>query len=452
VKAKETQCLIQHFEKEPTISSRHHNDYPADWRFSRLDEICLQIQSGFASGERSEDGVIQLRMNNISPDGRIVCDSLLRVPVPANLSQFTLDDGDVIFNNTNSVDLIGKTAIFKGMVEPCTFSNHLTRIRVDLTKTIPEWILYHFIRKWEQGEFKRICQRHVGQAGIGGKDLNLQQLPLPPLPEQQRIATVLATVDEAIAATDAVITRLESLTETLESSLVVRGVEIADLTISRIGRIPNHWKTATIGMLSKVQGGIQKTKDRIPKSNYYRYLTVAHVQRKRILLNDPRFFEASKEELEKYRLKIGDILIIEGNGNPDQVGRAALFRGEITDCIYQNHIIRIRINADLIIPDYAIAFINSSHGREQIKLLGMSSSGLYTLSTNRIRSIVLPLPPLPEQRRIAAILSSLDDRLATERAERDRLVTLKKGLMQVLLTGRVRVPPGVAEEVAPAHV
>ena len=68
-----------------------------------------------------------------------------------------------------------------------------------------------------------------------------------------------------------------------------------------------------------------------------------------------------------------------------------------------------------------------------------------------VGDVRIPLPSLAEQRRIVKILSALDDRLALERAERDRLVVLKKGLMRVLLTGKVRVPPSVAEGVAPAH-
>jgi len=401
----------------PKVSERAY--YNGDIPFVKIEDIT-----------RSEK-YLKNTMSSITEDG-LKNSSAWMVPPKSILFSMYASYGEVAINTI-----------------PVATNQAILAIIPNIEKVNIQYLYYSLISK-KDSLISHI--RETTQKNLNAEIVRNLKVSLPPLPEQQRIATVLATVDEAIAATDAVITRLESLTETLESSLVVRGVEIADLTNSRIGRIPNHWKTATIGMLSKVQGGIQKTKDRIPKSNYYRYLTVAHVQRKRIFLNDPRFFEASKEELEKYRLKIGDILIIEGNGNPDQVGRAALFRGEITDCIYQNHIIRIRVNADLIIPDYAIAFINSSHGREQIKLLGMSSSGLYTLSTNRIRSIVLPLPPLPEQRRIAAILATVDDRLATERTERDRLVTLKKGLMQVLLTGRVRVPPGVAEEVAPAHV
>jgi hypothetical protein len=73
-----------------------------------------------------------------------------------------------------------------------------------------------------------------------------------------------------------------------------------------------------------------------------RYLTLAHVQRDRILTDNPRFFEVTPEEFERWRLLPGDLLIIEGNGSAEQIGRTALFRGEIDNCVHQDHVIRIR--------------------------------------------------------------------------------------------------------------
>ena len=147
-------------------------EYPGDWDAVRLQDLCLDIQSGFPCGERDDNGIIQFRMNNINQDGHINLDSILRVPIPENIDNYLLEYGDILFNNTNSIDLIGKTAIFKNECSHCTYSNHLTRIRVDSSKTLTEWLLYNLIKKWEQGYFKRICQRHVGQVGIALKDLN----------------------------------------------------------------------------------------------------------------------------------------------------------------------------------------------------------------------------------------------------------------------------------------
>jgi type I restriction enzyme S subunit len=120
------------------------------------------------------------------------------VPIPKDVEKYLLRPGDVLFNNTNSVDLIGKTAIFKGEFPKCVYSNHLTRIRVNSNEVIPEWILYLLIRKWRRGVFKAICHRHVHQAGINNRDLLSLKIPLPSLSEQREIVSILLAIDDKI--------------------------------------------------------------------------------------------------------------------------------------------------------------------------------------------------------------------------------------------------------------
>jgi type I restriction enzyme S subunit len=146
-------------------------EIPEEWNVLALKDLVIDTKSGFASGERDESGIVQFRMNNISSDGKIVLDALLKVPTPQNIEEYLLRKDDVLFNNTNSVELIGKSAIFNGELPRVTFSNHITRIRADLSKTIPKWILYHLIKRWMQGYFRLICVRHVGQAGIRSQEL-----------------------------------------------------------------------------------------------------------------------------------------------------------------------------------------------------------------------------------------------------------------------------------------
>ncbi len=193
---------------------------PREWKVVKLGRLCAQIQSGFASGERDEDGIIQLRMNNITTEGYITLNSHLRVPKIDNIEDYLLVYGDILFNNTNSVDLIGKTAIFRDECDYCSFSNHLTRIKVDENKATSEWVLYNFIRKFEQGYFRRICQRHVGQAGIGQKDLKNTLLPEPPLSEQRQIAAILSSVDERLVAEREHRARLETVKRGLMQDLL----------------------------------------------------------------------------------------------------------------------------------------------------------------------------------------------------------------------------------------
>jgi type I restriction enzyme S subunit len=138
-----------------------------------------------------------------------------------------------------------------------------------------------------------------------------------------------------------------------------------------------------------------------------RYLTVAHVHRNEILTDSPRYFEVSAEELERWRLLPGDVLIIEGNGSADQIGRTALFRGEIENCVHQNHVIRIRPDKHRLMPEFLNTFLNSPAGQDVVQGQSRTSSGLRSLSVGRIKSICVPVPPLAEQRRIVGELDGL---------------------------------------------
>jgi type I restriction enzyme S subunit len=175
--------------------SRTIGKIPKEWEVVSLRDTVEEIKNGFASGKRDEDGITQIRMNNVTTDGRLIFDSYLKVPIPENLDEWLLRKGDFLFNNTNSYDLVGKSTVFKDAPFYCTFSNHFTRIRFNKRLVLPELILYHFLILWQKGYFKSVAIRHVGQSAVHTDYLLRLQIPLPPLQEQQRIAEILSTVD-----------------------------------------------------------------------------------------------------------------------------------------------------------------------------------------------------------------------------------------------------------------
>jgi type I restriction enzyme S subunit len=133
-------------------------------------------------------------------------------------------------------------------------------------------------------------------------------------------------------------------------------------------------------------------------------------------------------ELERRRLEPSDLLIIEGNGSINEIGRCAIWHGEIADCVHQNHVIRCRPK-DLKIAPFTLLFLNSPLGVEIMQRLAITSSGLFSLSVGKIREIDIPLPPLPEQLRIVAkvdelmaLCDQLEASLTTAQTEASRLL------------------------------
>ena len=268
--------------------------------------------------------------------------------------------------------------------------------------------------------------------------LNSIPVPLAPLPEQHRIVAEIekqfTRLDASVAALKRVQANLKRyrasvLKAACEGKLVPteaelaqaegRDYEPADQLLERIlaerrarwesqekrrgkyknpsapdtsdlPELPEGWVWATVAQLAEIQGGIQKQPKRAPADNPFPFLRVANVLRGSLDLKEVHKIELFSGELDKLRLFSGDLLIVEGNGSPSQIGRMAIWKGEIEDCVHQNHIIRARLYSGLI-PQYVESYWNSPIGASGVSKVASSTSGLYTLSVSKVSD--LPVPP-----------------------------------------------------------
>lgn len=183
----------------------HEKPLRHGWRLIALGELIAETQTGFACGLRAVDGVIQLRMNNVDTRGNFVWDDLTRIPAHADqIAQFELQPDDVLFNNTNSTELVGKSALFGGYSERVLFSNHFTRIRTKAHILLPAFLAAWLNHQWIKGIFASICNRWVGQSAIKGDKLLKLQFPLAPIEQQMSLISVLqkqlCVIEQARAA------------------------------------------------------------------------------------------------------------------------------------------------------------------------------------------------------------------------------------------------------------
>lgn len=185
-------------------ASEEGDALPEGWARARLaDGLVLDVQPGFACGTHHRDatGVAHLRPMNVSQDGRIALSNVKYVPAAeAERNERRVRRGDVLFNNTNSPELVGKTAYY-GLTEPRAFSNHMTRLRCRPELLDPEFCAFVLHQLWREGYFEAVCNNHVSQASISRSALIQTSIPLPPPAEQRRIVskteTVLAEVNAA---------------------------------------------------------------------------------------------------------------------------------------------------------------------------------------------------------------------------------------------------------------
>ena len=278
----------------------------------------------------------------------------------------------------------------------------------------------------------------------------ISEVPLciPPTAEQYRIVAAIeeefSRIDAAAAALDSGQIRLKMMRAALLGAAI--GGQLIDserpLQSQADGRpaIPTAWRWVTVRDVAEVQGGITKNPQRAPRKTTAPFLRVANVGRGTFSLDDMHLIEVAPGEIARFGLKDGDLLVVEGNGSPDQIGRSAVWRGHISGCVHQNHLIRVRPGPE-INPEYLGLYWNAPWPSQQIAALASSTSGLHTLSVGKVARVPLALPPIAEQADIVAHVREQEARMGRITAHaaqsRVRAATLRSAILGAAFTGRL---------------
>ncbi len=174
--------------------------------------------------------------------------------------------------------------------------------------------------------------------------------------------------------------------------------------------------------IAEVVYGLQISPARRPSLNAVPYLRVANVQRGRLDLSVVKQMEVSRQEAEKYALQFGDILLCEGN-SAELVGRGAIWQGEIEVCLHQNHVLRVRLNQELALPEFILHYINSSAGQSYFRSKAKRTTNLASINSREVANMPVPLPPLDIQQ---ALLSKFRNTQAEVGQLRTRASALRE--------------------------
>lgn len=365
---------------------------PSPWKIVPLAAVIKEAQPGFACGERAEAGIIQLRMNNVDTRGRMLWDTYIRVPAESSvIERFCLRPGDVLFNNTNSTELVGKSALFTGHPEPVVFSNHFTRLRVKPEVCSPEFLAAWLLHQWLARTFEHLCNRWIGQSAVKADKLLALPFPLPPLPEQRRIAAKLReqikTVDRARGA--------------VEYQLSTAGKLLSAFLRSALSpTFTTAWPRRPLAQLATISAPI--VDPTLPE-----YRALPHVNGENIESGAPRLLwlhtaQEDRMTSPKYLFEPGNVLYSKLRPYLRKVF-VPDFRGLCSADMYpvaaNPDVLRAPFLAWLLLSDDFTTYADAESRRARMP----------KLNREQLFAWPAPLPPLQEQDRIAA---QLFDRLA----------------------------------------
>lgn len=405
---------------------------PETWNLIRIGELVKILKSGLSRSLKDENiGIPCIRSNNIK-NNRLVLDDLkywMRVDNKgAKIEDYILDEGDIIINFINSISQIGKGCIFNRNDFETIYTTNLLRIKVKEDKINNKYFYYYTQTERYKKEISLITKPAVNQASFTTVEYKAIKFPVPPLKEQEKIADILSTVDSQIDDTDKLIEKTKELKKGLMQRLLTNGIGHTEFKKTEVGEIPVEWQVKKFSDVSKINQGLQiAIQDRYKEisKNRLPYITIQYINDKANVENQ-FFIENANDSV---ICRENDILMTR-TGNTGVV---------VTNeyGVFHNNFFKVNFDKRILNKDFLVYYLKSKF----IQRLIINYAGTTTIPDLKHKDfyrLPISIPIIEEQEKISDILLAVDNQIWGYENKKVKLNELKKGLMQQLLTGKIR--------------
>jgi type I restriction enzyme S subunit len=336
--------------------------------------------------DKSGDGLPITRIETISNStvdaGRVGYAGL----VDEDCEGWLLERGDILFSHINSVEHVGKCAIYEGRPEKLVHGMNLLCMRCDQSKLLPEFAKYLIRGPAFRGRLSNFINKAVNQASVSIGNLKTIPVSVPSLPEQRRIAAMLDQADALRTKRREALMQLDELQQAIFIEM------FGDPTTN-----PKKWPFAKLGhYLLDVTNGLSRRGSEVETGKHI-VLRLRDVRAGAIDFSEPNRITLNEKERTKYQVSHGELLFIRVNGNPDYVGRCALFEGYSEQVFFNDHVMRVRLKAGLN-GGYLSHFLNRPEGKREIARHRKTSAGQHTINQDGLAAISFPVPDEHVQR------------------------------------------------------
>ena len=408
-------------------------EIPEEWYISKLSELA-QIKRG-ASPRPINNPKWFSEKKNV---GWIRISDVTKTKKYLNSTeQYLSDEGVAKSRLVKPNDLImsicatvGKPIILN--IDACIHDGFILFDDLNNSKIITDY-LYYLLQKKEE-EFKGMGQTGT-QANLNTNIVGSTLIAIPTIKEQKKIASILSTVDKQIDNVDALIEKNKELKKGLMQTLFTKGIGHTKFKKTEIGEIPEEWEVKKVEDICEVKGG-----KRLPKGyqlededNAFPYIRVADMYMGGIKQDDIKYVPRDiVDKIKNYKISKDD-LFISVAGTLGIVGQVPyeLDGANLTE--NADKLCNIQINKLYLMKVLQSNIVQSIIEAEQTK------SAQPKLALTRIKEFLIPVPSDIEQVKIASILMEVDEKIGQYKNKKQKLEELKKGLMQQLLTGMIRV-------------
>lgn len=302
--------------------------------------------------------------------------------------KFTEENGIDVKGNDVIIAWDGANAGKVGSNLEGVIGSTLARLRI-----INSDLNHDFLFRFLNSKFELIKSQRTGATipHVSGEALRNLQIPLPNLQTQKHIASILDKADALCQQNRQLLAYYDALLQSTFIEMFGDPVEN-----------PKGWEVKKLGEIAEVVSGVAKNGSIKGDLIEAPYMRVANVQDGVLNLTEIKTINVFKRDFDKYQLKSDDILMTEG-GDPDKLGRAAIWKEEVVNCIHQNHIFRVRPDFSIINSEFLCNQFGSSYGKRYFLKAAKQTTGIASINMTQLKNFPALLPPVSVQQRFGGI-------------------------------------------------
>ena len=392
---------------------------------AKLIDITGKALSGeWGTDDENGNGIPVLRTTNFTNEGLVnYKDVVTRTITNKNIDDKFLRKGDIIIEKSGGSDKfpVGRVIYFDGDEKTYLFNNFTGLLRVKNQNIwYPRYVFYSLYANYKRG----------GTRVYENKTTGLHNLKTDDYVSRYEVAEVDKTdqisICEKLDKVFEIIKLREQELQLLDTLIKARFVEMfGDMYLNSKG-----WPEAKLESMADVVSGITKgRKTKAEDLTEVPYMAVSNVKDGYIDWTTVKTIEATQQEIEQYRLLADDVLMTEG-GDPDKVGRGAIIKEPLENCIHQNHIFRVRLDESMILPEFFAEYLQHQRSKRYFLGCAKQTTGIASINMTQLRALPVLMPPLSKQEEFVLFKAQVNKSKVAVQKALDETQLLFDSLMQ----------------------